>query len=148
MAGQGKQNPFTVLGLHPTASPEQVKAAYRSAARRLHPDAGGDEAGFRTLADAAAEAMRYADGSRSNPYLPTDDHVRYVTHYDRHAHSPAPPPNLWRNSLLGGALFWVLPVAAAIFMVSGATGPYFLPVFAGSMAVFGLIVWVVLRRGR
>lgn len=148
MANHRNQNPFAVLGLHPTASPEQVKAAFRSAARRMHPDAGGDEADFRTLADAAAEAMAYAEGSLPNPYLATDDHVRYVSHYDRHAHSSAPPPNPWRSPWLGGALYWILPVAAAIFMLSGATGKHFLPVFAGSMAMFGLIVWAVLRRGR
>lgn len=141
-------DPFALLGLPPTASPDEVKAAYRSAARRMHPDAGGDEASFRALQDARMRALRYAGGATPNPYLPRTDHTLYVEHYDRHAHSPPPPPNVWSRRFLGGALFWVLPVVGVIFMVSGATGPYFLPVWLGSMAVFAVIVGLVVRRGR
>lgn len=136
-------DPFAVLGLKPTATEAEVKAAYRAAARRLHPDAGGDEVAFRELAAAAKQASAYASGSAPNPYLPTDEHVLYVEHYDRHAHAPAPPPNIWGSRR---ALFWILPVAGAIFMLAGATGTYFLPVWLASMAVFGVVVWVVLRR--
>lgn len=78
--------------------------------------------------------------------MPTADHTLYVSSYDRHAHSAPPPPNVWSGRFLGGALYWILPVAAGIFMVSGATGPYFMPVYAGSMLIFGLVVWWVLRR--
>jgi hypothetical protein len=139
-------DPFDVLGLPPTASPEQVKAAYRAAARRLHPDAGGDEESFRTLRQAADEALRYASGAAVNPYLPREDHIRYVADYDRHAHAPAPPPNVWSRRFLGGALFWIVPVAGAVFMLSALAGPYFLPVYLGSMTVFGLVVWWIVRR--
>lgn len=139
-------NPFAVLGLQPTATPDEVKAAYRAAARRVHPDVGGDEETFRALRRASDEAMAYASGARPNPYLPSEDHTLYVANYDRHAHSPPPPPNVWSGRFLGGALFWILPVAGVIFMVSGATGPYFLPVYLGSMAVFAVVVWLVLRR--
>lgn len=140
------ENPFAVLGVPPTATPEEVKAAYRAAARRVHPDAGGDEASFRALTRASELALAYASGERPNPYLPTDDHVLYVTHYDRHDHSPPPPPNVWSSRFLGGALFWILPVAGVIFMVSGATGRYFLPVYLVSMAAFAAVVALVLRR--
>lgn len=135
-------DPFRVLGLPPTASQEQVKAAYRRLARRLHPDAGGDDAAFRALTAAADLAGEYASGARPNPYVPTDEHTMLVSGYDRHSHAPAPPPNVWA----GSSLFWILPVAGVIFMVTGATGPYFLPVFVASMSVFGLIVWLILRR--
>lgn len=136
-------DPFAVLGLPPTASEADIKAAYRTAARRLHPDAGGDERAFRELAAATKRAGAYASGAVPNPYLPTDDHVLYVQQYDRHAHSPAPPPNIWGARR---ALFWILPVSGAIFMLAGATGPYFLPVWIASMAVFALVVWLVVRR--
>jgi hypothetical protein len=136
-------DPFAVLGLAPTASEAQVKAAYRAAARRLHPDAGGDEAAFRELAAAAKRAGAYASGAVPNPYLPSDEHALYVDQYDRHAHSPAPPPDIWGSRR---ALFWILPVAGAIFMLAGATGPYFLPVWLASMAVFAVVVWVAVRR--
>lgn len=142
----GPRSPFEVLGLPPTATEAQVKAAYRTAARRLHPDTGGDAAAFRELAAAAALATSYASGKQPNPYLPTDDHTLYVPWYDRHAHAPAPPPNIWRSRYLGGGLFWILPVAGAIFMLSGATGPYFLPVWLGSMAALAGVALLVARR--
>lgn len=138
-------DPFAALGLAPTASEAEVKAAYRSAARRLHPDAGGDEAAFRELAGAAKRASAYASGALPNPYVPSDEHVLYVDHYDRHAHAPAPPPNIWGARR---ALYWILPVAAAIFLLSAIAGPYFVPVFAGSLAVFGVVVWWITARTR
>ena len=39
-------------------------------------------------------------------------------------------------------------MAGVIFMVSGATGRYFLPVWLGSMAVLGLVAWLTIRRGK
>lgn len=138
------RDPFATLGLPPTASPEQIKAAYRAKARRLHPDAGGTDAAFAELARAAAEATGYARGETPNPYLPTAEHIIVVANYDRHSHAPAPPPNIWRT----GGLFWILPVAGVIFMVSGAAGPYFLPVFLGSLTALGVVVALVYRPWR
>ncbi len=134
-------DPFAQLGLPATASPGQVKAAYRAAARRLHPDAGGDEESFRALTRAAERAQAYASGAEPNPYLPTEDHTVLLAGYDRHAHSPLPPPRL-----LNRTLFWMLPVAGVVFMVAGATGRYFLPVFIGGMAVLATVGWLVRRR--
>lgn len=133
-------NPFATLGLPPTASPDEVKAAYRAAARKSHPDVGGDEQAFREVTKAAQRALAYAEGTRPNPYLPDEEHRLYVSSYDRHAHSPEPPHG-W-----GTKLFWVLPVAGGIFMVSGATGRYFIPAFVIGMAMLGVVVWLVLRR--
>lgn len=148
------EDPFAALGLPPTASPEQVKAAYRAAARRLHPDVGGDEESFKELTRMAHAALDIADGSRPNPYLPrvgqsdpgNTDHIVRVEQYDRHAHSPPPPPNVWSNGFLGGALFWILPVCGAILMLSAAAGENFLPVYAVSMGVFAVVLVAVLRR--
>lgn len=134
-------DPFAALGLAPNAAPDEVKSAYRAAARRLHPDVGGDERAFRELTAAFHDAMDYATGARPNPYLPDEEHRLYVPSYDRHAHSPPPPSGWW-----GSRLFWILPVAGVIFMVSGATGRFFLPVWLGSMTVLALIVWRVVRR--
>ena len=139
-------DPFAVLGLAPTATPDEVKAAYRAKARHMHPDVGGDPDAFLVLKVAADTALGYASGDTPNPYQPTADHTLYVSSYDRHAHSPPPPPNVWSSRFLSGALYWILPVAGVIFMVSGATGQYFVPVYAGSMLAFGLVVWRVLRR--
>lgn len=139
-------DPFAVLGLAPTASSDEVKAAYRSRVRAMHPDVGGDTEAFLAVKAAAERAMAYASGDEPNPYLPTADHTLYVASYDRHAHSPPPPPNVWSKRFLGGALFWILPVAGVILMVAGATGPYFPLVYAPSMVIFGTVVWMVLRR--
>jgi DnaJ-domain-containing protein 1 len=45
-----------VLELAPTASPETIKAAYRSMLHRHHPDKGGDERRFQEVQRAYAEA--------------------------------------------------------------------------------------------
>ncbi len=141
-------DPFAVLGIAPNATPDEIKASYRAKVRTMHPDVGGDAEAFRVVKAAAERALSYASGEAPNPYLPTEDHTLYVSSYDRHAHSPPLPPNVWSNRLLGGTLFWVLPIVGVIFMVAAATGRYFVPVYAGSMLVFGTVVWLVLRRRR
>jgi len=50
---------FAALGLEPTATEAEVKAAYRLKARSLHPDAGGDPAEFSDLNHAYTEALLY-----------------------------------------------------------------------------------------
>lgn len=45
-------NPYEILGLVPPASDRQIRAAYRRLARTMHPDNGGSEEAFRSLADA------------------------------------------------------------------------------------------------
>lgn len=52
---------FATLGLDPSASPAEVKAAYRERAKEVHPDQGGDEAEFRRLREAYDAAKQYAD---------------------------------------------------------------------------------------
>lgn len=138
------RNPFAALGLPPTATPEQIKVAYRTAARKVHPDAGGSDAAFADLARAAQEATMYARGERPNPFLPNDEHIVMVPHYDRHSHAPAPPPNIWRIA----GLFWILPVAGVILMVSGAAGPYFLPVLVAGLSLLGIAVALIQRPWR
>jgi DnaJ-domain-containing protein 1 len=38
-----RQQALSVLGLPPTATPQQIKRRYRSLAKRYHPDRGGDQ---------------------------------------------------------------------------------------------------------
>lgn len=135
-------NPFVVLGLPATASEAEIKGAYRTASRKVHPDAGGDPEAFRELTKAYDQAMEFATGAMPNPYLVAPS----VLAHDRHRHTPPPPPNPWRNGVLGGSLFWILPVLAGIFMISSSTGPYFVPVFLAGTALLAVAVWVVLRR--
>lgn len=51
---------FRELGLEPSASPLQVRAAYLARARTEHPDAGGDPALFAFLAEAYRVATERA----------------------------------------------------------------------------------------
>lgn len=44
--------PYDILGVSPTATPDEIKAAYKAKAKRAHPDAGGDKAAFQDLNDA------------------------------------------------------------------------------------------------
>ena len=49
-------DPFVVLGVRRGASEKEIRAAYRQAAKRAHPDQGGSVERFRQL-QAAAEAL-------------------------------------------------------------------------------------------
>src|SRR5438105_11500418 len=50
-------DPFRTLGLHPGSSEEQIKRAYRTLAKRYHPDSAGEAALPRFLAIQAAYDM-------------------------------------------------------------------------------------------
>lgn len=67
-------DPYAVLGVSPGATRDEVKAAYRSALKRHHPDTGGDPAKFR----AVNEAWEQIQNPRPEP----------EPEYTR----PAPPP--------------------------------------------------------
>jgi len=51
---------FTLLGLLPTASPEEVKIRWRELANLNHPDKGGDADKFNELRTAYMEALEYS----------------------------------------------------------------------------------------
>jgi DnaJ-class molecular chaperone len=38
-----RQHALAILGLPPTATPQQIKRRYRTLAKRHHPDRGGDQ---------------------------------------------------------------------------------------------------------
>jgi len=48
----GAPSLYEVLGVPPTATGEEIRAAYRRAARRVHPDAGGSQRAFRQVNEA------------------------------------------------------------------------------------------------
>lgn len=41
-----KETPYSILGLTPNATEEEIKGAYRRLAAQHHPDKGGDEVEF------------------------------------------------------------------------------------------------------
>ena len=60
-AGRPPEWALRELGLDGSASPtpEQAKAAYRSRAKALHPDSGGDAAAFQRLGEAWKAVERH-----------------------------------------------------------------------------------------
>lgn len=52
---------YEALGLPPTASAAEIKAAYRDRVKEVHPDRGGDEESFREVQEAYATAKEHAD---------------------------------------------------------------------------------------
>lgn len=58
------RSPYDVLGLGPSATPAEIKSAYRALALRLHPDRpGGDETRFVEV----AQAYRAVTGPTPRP---------------------------------------------------------------------------------
>ena len=47
-----QENPYDVLGVRPTATQDEIDAAYRQKARHAHPDAGGSTEAMQRLNDA------------------------------------------------------------------------------------------------
>ena len=56
-------DPYDILGIGRTASPEEIKVAYRKAARATHPDLGGDEARFKLVQQAYAQLSQAGGAS-------------------------------------------------------------------------------------
>jgi hypothetical protein len=54
------KNPYTLLGIAPDATKRDIKNAYRRKARKLHPDAGGDDEAFKQLYSAYRKALAAA----------------------------------------------------------------------------------------
>lgn len=70
-------SPYAVLGLGPSATAEQVRAAYRAKAKQVHPDRpGGDAESFvavRRAYDVLRDPVRRAelDRARTRPTVPS-----------------------------------------------------------------------------
>ncbi len=79
---------YAVLGLQPTASPDQIKAAYRAVAKQAHPDAGGSpeamqavNEAYQTLSNPAArrdyDQLRADQANPPAPNAPPDVQAAY-----------------------------------------------------------------------
>lgn len=65
MTGRAEIDPYAVLGLPPTASQDEIRAAYRRLARRHHPDtAGGGPDAARRMAEVNAAWRILGDSQR------------------------------------------------------------------------------------
>lgn len=56
-----------VLGVGADATPAEIRQAFRDAAKRAHPDAGGDEGAFRQVVDAFHRLQDPLDGGPAAP---------------------------------------------------------------------------------
>jgi DnaJ-class molecular chaperone len=57
-------DPYAVLGVPATATPEEIGRAYRRLARSLHPDTAGDQASAARFAEASAAYALLSDPTR------------------------------------------------------------------------------------
>ena len=75
------RDPYAVLGVAPTATAAEIKAAYRALVKRHHPDAGGDDERILAL-NAAWEELRHqmrarpAAGARRGTSVPRGERRR------------------------------------------------------------------------
>jgi hypothetical protein len=106
-------DPYGVLGLPDTASPEEVAAAYRRLAKEWHPDRGGAEDRMAQI-NAAYDLLRAAEWTNA------------------HAHAPQPTPRPSRGArgawlppairgALGHELLGVLEPGEDVWLVTPAT---------------------------
>lgn len=64
------KDPYKILGVSPTASPDEIKAAYRLLAKKHHPDQGGNEEKFKEISS-AYEMIK--DGKKPSKAAPNQD---------------------------------------------------------------------------
>lgn len=122
-------NFYSVLGTSSTATAAEVKQAYRRAARRTHPDQGGDAAEFRavtlaweTLGDPAKRAAydksygttagRQASGARTSPVFRAQSAASRS--------STAAEPAIYHPTYADAGASAALPQAVAALQVHGA----------------------------
>jgi DnaJ-class molecular chaperone len=82
-------SPFEILEIPETATPEQIKRAYRRLAAMHHPDRGGDAAAFTRIRKAYEQAMK----PRKCPECHGRGHIRVK---DGPTSKKVPCPTCWR----------------------------------------------------
>lgn len=70
-------NPYTILGVSPNASKEDVKKAYKKLAMKHHPDKGGDPKKFQQITNAYDELTNEKHDPNFNPF----DEMDFFSHF-------------------------------------------------------------------
>lgn len=84
-------NAYALLGLDVSASRDEVTSAFRAAARRTHPDHGGDRSEFEAVWAAYSYLRSLPEPvvRRPNPFL--TDHAAPVVRFDAYDARRRPP---------------------------------------------------------
>lgn len=82
-------NPYTILGISPSASVKEARAAYRRLAQQHHPDRGGSTAKFQEV-KAAYEAIE--SGQATTAHSEPTGGAPYKSSFSREQSAPKPPP--------------------------------------------------------
>jgi curved DNA-binding protein CbpA len=155
---------YTLLGLHPGAEDEALKAAFRQCVQRHHPDVGGDEAHFRDILE-AYETL--SDADRRTAY-----DIAYVEYFPGYAlvdadtgeeleiayedeeeeeneasnrpYIPEPPESSGRG--LQALLLLVLPALGFGFAMVFSGDPLDALIVAGICAVAALCAGILIRE--
>jgi curved DNA-binding protein CbpA len=100
-----EDDPYTILGVTPDATPAQIAHAYRQLMRTLHPDSQHSSESVNsdstTLAAAAAAYAILRDPVRRAAY----DRSRR-SHQDQHAAPPRPRAYRRQPDLRAGPVYW------------------------------------------
>lgn len=116
---------YAWLGVAPEATPEEVKAAFRTRARRLHPDVPGtgDAEGFRRLSEAyriLSDPSRRARYDRTAPaaqiIVNATGTARPPPRWTASSRPPRPPLRRSARLMLGGGAVAVAALCAAAFL--------------------------------
>jgi len=137
---------YEVLRVAVTASEKEIKVAYRRAARKAHPDHGGDAAAFRQVTaayetlmdpqrrkayDRSYAAGKGGNGSGDSATGPHFDAPAAGSHASASVHRPNTPRNT-----AGDAPFYIPPYDAAAFEATGAVP--LIPLSQASQQVHGI----------
>lgn len=126
-----------MLGVSDSATPDQIRSAYRARMRALHPDNGGDDSGpGRAAISEVVEAWRVLSGHdaptnmASNAWMPTEDPDGAFDEddWDDREASPGEWPGVGHEDRMSPRLLRVFFVAATTLVL-------------GWLMIFFVIAW-------